>query len=340
MDMPLGLVLLIIPLVSFILTYIAVPPLIRKLKNSGFVAHDMNKPGKPKVVKLGGVAVFLGVIVAFLLPLQLAANSIATTALLGAALSISLIAFLGFVDDVLNIPQLYRVILPLFAALPLMLLKLGVSEIALPFVGTVNLHFGYITLPIIGTIGLNLYVLVLIPIGVIACSNLVNLLAGFNGLEAGTGIIIAIFMIIILIMTGFNQEKIVAIFLMISLLGALSAFIMFNWYPAKVFPGNIVTYLIGVCVAVAVIIGNVEKAGAILMMPQIVEFFLKALSRFKAQNFGKCMGKRLYYEGEVRSITHIVMKLFRPTETQLVLIICGLQVLAGIMAILSILVGL
>jgi len=340
MNLDISLSLGIVGIVGFLLTFIALPSLISRLKSKGYESGDMNKPDKPKVARIGGIAVFLGFILAFLLPLQLAQNSIMGDALLAAALSISLIAFLGFADDILDIPDIYRVILPLFAALPLMLVKLGTSTMTLPFIGPVNLSLGTLVIPFLGPIGLNLYILILIPIGVIACSNLINLLAGFNGLEAGSGIIISLFLIIILLMTGKSPAHTTALFLAVALLSSLTAFLIFNWYPAKVFPGNIVTYLIGASVAAIVIIANIEKAGAILLLPQIIEFILKALSKFQAENYGTPLPDgRLTYNGPTRSLTHLLMKMFRPTEPQLVLMLFGIQIVSGLLAVASVMFG-
>lgn len=337
MNLAVEYALMLITLVSFALTYIALPPLIRRLEAKKFVSKDMNKETLQYAAKFGGVAVFLGFIVAFLLPLQFAPQSISGSVLLGTALAISLIAFLGLADDLLDIPDLYRVILPLFAALPLMLLKVSSTVIVLPLLGEINLYLGAVTLPLLGTLGLNIYILILIPIGVIACSNLINLLAGFNGLEAGQGVIICAFLALMLILSGLNENKVTMLFLVAAMCGALCAFLMFNWYPAKVFPGNILTYMLGAMVAAVAIIGGLEVAGALLLMPQITEFFLKARSRFQAENFGKCIGGRLNYEGPIYSLTHLLMKLFRPTEVQLVLMLYGMQLVAGVLALASIL---
>jgi UDP-N-acetylglucosamine--dolichyl-phosphate N-acetylglucosaminephosphotransferase len=212
----------------------------------------------------------------------------------------------------------------------------GTTTMNLPVIGDVNFYLGSVTLPIIGSVGLNLYLLFLLPLGVIACSNLVNILAGFNGLEAGQGIIISAFLILLLTFSGLSINKITMIFLLFALIGGLCAFLIFNWYPAQVFPGNIVTYLIGAIIAAVVIVGNIEKAGIILMLPQIIEFFLKARSHFKAQNFGKCIKGKLNYEGKIYSITHVIMKYLKPTEVQLVAILYLVQILAGLLAIASI----
>ena len=282
---------------------------------------------------------FLGFIIAILLPLQLTNMTLfEEKILITAALTTSLIAFLGFADDVLDIPDIYRVVLPLFAAIPFILVMTHINSIFIPFLGEINLTFGTLTLPIIGFFTLNMYVLLLVPLGIIACSNLINLLAGFNGLETGTGIIISIFLISILYLSGLNSTKMIAVYLLVGLLGALISFLIFNWYPAKVFPGNIVTYLIGSIIAVVVIIGGIEFYGAILLAPQIIEFLLKALSKFKAENFGTCVNNRLNYEGKTYSLTHLIMKKFKPTEIQLVSYIYIIQIMFGFIAIFTLII--
>lgn len=174
----------IVFLTSLILTYFAIPFIIKKLKEKKLISRDMNKEKEIYVAKFGGAAVFMGFIIAILLPLQLTdMNIFDEKILIAAALTTSLIAFLGFVDDLLDVPDIYRVILPAFAAIPLMLVMTHISSIEIPMLGIINLNFGTLLLPFLGTITLNFYVLLLIPIGIVACSNLINLLAGFNGLE-------------------------------------------------------------------------------------------------------------------------------------------------------------
>ncbi|MCH7535807.1 MAG: glycosyl transferase family 4, partial [Bacteroidetes bacterium] len=61
-------------------------------------------------------------------------------------------------------------------AIPLIVVNAGVSDITLPFIGSVD--FGI------------LFPLLIVPIMIIFTTNAFNMLAGFNGLEAGNGIII------------------------------------------------------------------------------------------------------------------------------------------------------
>ena len=182
--------------IAFVLSFSTVmlltPLLIRKLRNKGIVGPDANKPGKPKIPRVGGITIVLAVSLASLISMQLASQSLDLLSMLAAITTIILISFLGFMDDILNIRDSYRVVLPAFAALPLMAVKAGTATMQIPFLGEVNFDLGVFVFPFFGAVDINLYVLLLIPIGVVACSNLINLLAGFNGLEAGTGAIICV----------------------------------------------------------------------------------------------------------------------------------------------------
>jgi UDP-N-acetylglucosamine--dolichyl-phosphate N-acetylglucosaminephosphotransferase len=56
-----------------------------------------------------------------------------------------------------------------------------------------------------------------------------------------------------------------------SAVGSLLAFLIFNWNPAKIFPGDSLTYGIGALIAVIAILGNMEKIGVILFLPFIID---------------------------------------------------------------------
>ncbi|MEW6328995.1 MAG: hypothetical protein AB1468_02650 [Candidatus Micrarchaeota archaeon] len=323
-------------LTSYFAVLAATPLLIIKLRNMRIVSPDMNKQKKPLVPKIGGIAILLGFSLAALLSLVLY-NQMNVAYMLAAICSVALISFLGLLDDILNIRDIYRVVLPLFAALPLMVVKAGDSKIILPVLNNlVDLNLGSVSLPLIGAFSLNLYVLLLIPIGVVACSNLINLLSGFNGLEAGTGAVAcASLLLAALTLHSWGENNVESSFLLLAMLGACLAFLVFNWYPARIFPGNVTTYAIGAVIVSAVVLGNMERAGVIVLTPQIAEFFLKARSLFRAENY--CVPKkgRLYHDGPIYSLTHLIMKYARPTERQLVLILILVQLIFGLLAVSS-----
>jgi len=330
----------LIVLIAAVTVILTAPKIIRRMRWKGIMSRDANKPGKPLVPKYGGIVIVFGFVMAALISLQLRSATLNFELMLAAICSTVIIALLGVLDDVLDIPDKYRVIIPIFAALPLVVVKAGFSEMNFYFF-TLNFNLGIYTLPILGPVTLNLYGLLLIPLGVVACSNLINLLAGFNGLEGGVGAVTSFFIAlaaIVLYAQGWPGAT-EAAFLMLALFGACAAFLLFNWFPAKMFPGNAATYLIGAAIVSAVIIGNMEKVGVIALMPQIAEFLLKARSKFQAENFGKPDAKgRLHYSGKIYSLTHLLMKRYSPTEPQLVGMLLGIQALFGVLALASIFV--
>lgn len=194
----------------------------------------------------------------------------------------------------------------------------GQSVMAFPFLGTLD-------------IGL-LYPLLIIPIGIIGASNAFNMLAGYNGLEAGMGVVILSTLGLIAYSTG----NTVAVVIAVTTISTLIALLYFNKYPAKVFPGDTLTYPIGAIVAIVAIVGNMEKSAAILFSLYYIEFVLKARGIFREQSYGKLLDDgSLAVRNKVYSIPHIAILLLRKIkgrayEYEVVVVVVLLQ---GVIAI-------
>ena len=170
----------------------------------------------------------------------------------------------------------------------------------------------------------------MIPIGVVAVSSAVNLLAGFKGMESGMGLV---YLFGLGTFAFINGNVAAVIFFMA--FAAVVGFIKYNWYPAKFLPGDSLTYLLGAIVASGVIVGNMEKFGMIVMIPFIIEFFLKLRSGFKASCLGKLRedGKLIPpYGKKIYSWTHIVMNIRPLTEKQVTLILILIELFFTILA--------
>ncbi|MCK5588654.1 MAG: hypothetical protein KAI34_08025, partial [Candidatus Lokiarchaeota archaeon] len=195
-----------------------------------------------------------------------------------AFLTIIFVGIVGFVDDFTRKKikkrsknlrnQLLKVILIALCALPLMLTRTGSPYLTIPFIGTV--YFGTV------------YWFLLIPIGITGAANLVNMLAGLNGLEIGISLIVCIFLLLVSIfLIAFDSSYILA-----ALIGCLAAFLIYNIYPAKVFPGDVGTLCMGATIAAAVIVGNYELIGVIILIPHIIEFVISVRVKLNSENFG------------------------------------------------------
>lgn len=305
---------------SFILSllagFILTKSLIPFLERNKIIALDLHKPKEKKIANSGGIPVALSIIVGLMFFIAVRTfifnQTEQTIYLFAAILAIVLITLIGFFDDLnrgevvqnkrkirRGLKQWQKPLFTLPAAIPLMVVNAGVSTMFVPFIG--NINFGI------------LYPLLLIPLGLVGAANAVNLLGGFNGSEAGMGVVYCLSLGLYAFF--FGEAASVAIFM--SAVGALLGFLVFNWYPAKILSGDSLTYCLGSIVAAGVIVGNIEKAGIIIMTPFILEFFLKAASKFKASSLGKIRkdgkleppyGKKTY------SITHIIMNLKSMTE--------------------------
>ena len=313
---------------SFAIAYKVVPFIIERMKMRDICGIDMNKLQKPKVPELGGIGVLLGfsggILAAIFIFSYLNGILLNLTLLLAGFSTVILVGFLGVIDDLIGwkkgIRQWQHALIPIFAALPLMAVKVSNPPIVIPLFGVAPAEY---LIPLIGVVSFGvIYSLILVPIGVTGASNATNMLAGLNGLEAGLGAIIATTLLAISILEGRIESAIIAA----AMLGALIAFIKFNWFPANVFGGDSLTLMIGAGIATIVILGNMEKIGVMIMALYFVELVLKARHKFQLQSFGiPTKDGFLRAPPESRSLTHIIMKLGKFREKQIVLIILSAQ---------------
>lgn len=314
---------------AYIVTYGITPWLIKYLRRIDVVVQDVHKEKKPLVPISGGIAVVIGVMAGLMLfvffrtflPFKSLASSFSeqtVNTILIAVLTIYTITFIGFIDDLLirksksssaGLKQWQKPLLTLTAAIPLMVSQSGTTEMIVPFVGHVN--FGV------------LYPLLLVPIGVVGAANMVNILAGFNGMESGMGAIY----LFSLGLYGYVHERYAAALIALVTCASLIALYRYNRVPAKILPGDSLTYLLGATIAVVAITGNLEKAAVIVSMPFIIEFFLKLRGKFQKVSIGyvKKDGKVQSQYKEIYSIPHILTRTGKYTEKQVVYTMIGIQ---------------
>lgn len=243
--------------------------------------------------------------------------SVSLSSILAALSTILIVVIIGVFDDLISISQKVKAFLPAFAALPLMAIKEGYSIIRIPFMGLVD--FGIF------------YPLVLVPLGITGAANAVNMLAGFNGLEVGMGVVAVGSLAIIAYLIG----QTTALIILMAALGALIATLYYNWYPAKILVGDVGTLSIGAVIASAVIIGNYETAGVIIIIPFVVDFCIKAKNHFP-YSFGIYKDGKLYCpDGGPVGLCQLIMKVAGGiSEKNLVLVLMGIEAVCGVAAIL------
>jgi UDP-N-acetylglucosamine--dolichyl-phosphate N-acetylglucosaminephosphotransferase len=239
-----------------------------------------------------------------------------------------IVTFVGLLDDLFGwrrggLSKRSRIILVLLSAVPLMVINAGESTIA-------GINLGI------------LYPLIIIPIGVLGATTTFNFLAGYNGLESSQGIILLSAMAILTYLTGNAWLSVVAL----CMVAALIAFYIFNKNPAKIFPGDVLTYSTGMLLAGIAIVGNVEKIAVFFFLPYILETFLKLRRKLKKQSFGKPNYDKsldLPYD-KIYGLEHLaisVLKKIKPSkkvyENEVVLLINFFQVIIILLGFLLLL---
>lgn len=301
---------------------------IRKTKQIGLTWEDMHKKGHPKnVAGSGGIVAVLGAMIGIFLYVAIQTfyfkstdgNLVNIFVILS---SMFLITGVGLIDDLFGwkkggLSIRSRLILVLFSAVPLMVINAGESNM-------MGLELGLI------------YPLLIIPIGVLGAATTFNFLAGFNGLEASQGILILSALAYVTYITGNSWLSVVAL----CMIAALLAFYIFNVNPAKVFPGDVLTYSIGALIAAIAILGNIEKIAIFFFIPYIIETGLKIRGKIElkqkgfAQNFGVLNedgSLELRYK-KAYSVTHLSLKILKKLkkkvyENEVVWLINGFQIL-------------
>lgn len=238
---------------GFALTEVTLSSFIPRLLAADIWGRDVHKPGKPRVAEMGGLSTLMGVacsvsIVSILLP--------SYSGYMFVFLAVLLIsAFLGYLDDSMDLGGKLKPALSLIAGIPLVASGLIVPRPLIPLVGRARLTVVY---PFIA-LGLP---------GVFSMAT--NMMDPLNGMLASNSIILFSFLALIAAISGNS----VAFLLAMVMLGPLISFLRYNRYPAKVFSGNIGSMSIGAALGSLAVLGRVEAPLAIGSIPMLVTGFM------------------------------------------------------------------
>lgn len=305
--------------ISFFCTFFILPKWIRKAHQEGLVGKDMHKKDKREVAEGGGLSVLFGFSIGILLYIAINTfyfhNSEFIAPMFAVLGTLFISAIVGLTDDLLGwkrgLNKTIRIGIMVFAAVPLMVINAGESILF-------GIDFGLF------------YPLFLIPLGVVGASTTFNFLAGYNGLEASQGMLILGALSIVTFLTGNPWLSVVAL----CMVASLFAFYIFNKYPAKIFPGDTLTYPVGALVAVIAILGNIEPIAIFFFSPYILEAVLKIRGRLKKESFAK-LDSEGYLEmpyKKVYGLEHLAIRILKKFkkqvhEREVVWLINGFQIL-------------
>lgn len=179
--------------------------------------------------------------------------------------------FLGFADDVLDLRWLTKLLLPMLASLPLLIvyaITYNNTTIIVPKPFRPMLGF---------SLDLSFLYYIFLAMLAIFCTNAINIVAGINGIEASQGLfislsIIAYNIIELLRATDYTASHIFSIQLMLPFSAVTSGLLYHNFYPADVFVGDTYCYFAGMTFAVVGILGHFSKTMLLFFIPQVFNF--------------------------------------------------------------------
>jgi UDP-GlcNAc:undecaprenyl-phosphate/decaprenyl-phosphate GlcNAc-1-phosphate transferase len=199
------------------------------------------------VPRLGGLALFLGLLVPALAFLHLGHET--RGLLLGAAVAVTV----GIVDDFRGLPWFAKLGGQAAAAGVLTGFGVWVDRFTFPFVGIHTLPSG---------VGIPLTIA-----WIVAIMNMVNFLDGLDGLAAGVAAIAGLTFSVIALSLG----KVDAAILSAIVFGACVGFLRHNFYPARIFMGDSGALLLGYVLAAVSVQGLLKTAATVaLFFPLLV----------------------------------------------------------------------
>ncbi|MEF2978222.1 MraY family glycosyltransferase [Subtercola sp. YIM 133946] len=239
--------------------------------------------------RLGGVAMFLGIVIATGIASQISWFSLVfmnpgpILAILGAAF---IVVALGVADDIWDLDWVVKLAGQIIAAL--LLAWQGVQIVSLPIGGRT-----------IGSSGMSLFITVL---AIVLVMNAINFIDGLDGLVAGVAIIAnSVFFFYSYMLTKltsptdyFNLASLITAVL----IGACIGFLPLNWHPAKLFMGDAGSMLVGLLMATSAIAvtGQIDPTplGRSQLLPAFIPILLPfAILVLPLLDFGLAVFRRL-----------------------------------------------
>jgi len=261
---------------AFFGTLYVMPHSIRKLRENNYVVKDMYKYDKPIIPTNSGIIViFVSLIAISFLPLLIRLlSSIGTEdyskydlseTSLAFLLVVSIYALYGLVDDLVDIGRKLKFLIPIVFSFPLISV-VRIESIFIPLIGMLELS----EVAFFDFSWEDIFRITIIPIYVMVVSNLVNMHSGYNGLQSGLSLIL----ISAILFKSWIDNILSDVIPVAAFLGAILAHLYYNFYPSKVFEGNIGSLLFGSIIGSLIVVQKYWYFGFFILIPHTFNFLL------------------------------------------------------------------
>src|SRR6187397_3347440 len=208
---------------------------------------DARRLNKRPIPRLGGLAIFLGILVPSLAFLDLSGEM--RGILLGAAVA----CVVGAIDDFRGLDPLPKLAGQVAAAAIACASGVWIDHFTLPFLGAVDLP-AWVGMP-------------LTVVWIVAVMNMVNFLDGMDGLASGVCAIAGLTFAILALSLGKTDAAILSAVVA----GACIGFLRHNFFPARIFMGDSGALVLGFLLAAVSVQGLLKTASTVvLLLPLLV----------------------------------------------------------------------
>lgn len=254
--------LLLPPLISFLLTIIFVPPTIAFAKKFKMLDNPKTRPHPAHiqqriVPRAGGLPIFIGVVLTMMLFTPFEKYTI------GILAGLLILLVIGLLDDrYQNLSPYFRLLTQFLAAGAVVWSGAGIGFITNPLGGIIHLD---------SSPQLMLFADFLAVIWIVWVMNMMNWSKGVDGQMPGIVTVAAIILgLLSLKLNLFNDlSQVTVAKLSFITAGSAFGFLIFNWHPAKIFPGFSGSGVCGFMIAILAILsgGKLATAGLVLLIP-------------------------------------------------------------------------
>lgn len=260
---------------------------------------------KGKIVRIGGVAIY----VAFILAMTYFSDGI-DNAIQGLLIGSAIMFLGGLIDDIVDLNPLLKLAFQFAAAF--VLIQIGGVEL-----GTIHLPFNIV-------IDMGIISLLITFVWVIGITNAINLIDGLDGLASGVSTIVLL--TIAAISIADDRADIAMISLIVA--GATLGFLFFNFHPAKLFMGDCGALFLGFIVAAISLMGFKGSTFITLGFPMLL-LAVPIIDTISAMLRRLLSGKR-FTDADKGHLHHVLMNRFGHRNT--VFIIYAITIAFGISA--------
>ena len=266
-------------LVSFCVALLATALLVPVVRRFAIRHGIVDKPGgrrvnKTAVPRMGGVAMFAGVLVAVAVECicdaagvwtgPVVTDGVFNGQLVGVLAGLACITAVGVADDVRSLPPWVKLAGQIVAACIIAFTGTLLSNFKIPFTNTV--------------IGLGIWAYPITILYLVAFANIINLIDGLDGLAAGITGISALSLFVLTVGLMRNDAALVAIILV----GICVGFLFYNFNPASIFMGDSGSLLIGMMLGTVSLLGAARFSSITALAVPIVIAGVPVIDTFSA----------------------------------------------------------